>query len=189
MTSKFAAAIAGKLAHRPVIASLYGLEMLHPFLDSRAEIALGANVALSEVNQLIAECSAAARFLFINVDNCAGLAPDRRGVDHLSRLGAVGVLSTKSAVIQHANSLGMVTMQKIFVTDRSTLPRSINSIRQSRPHLTQLMPWPVLPRLPGPVLEQLGLFVAAGFVQTRADIEGALACGAVAVSTSDATLW
>lgn len=163
--------------------------MLDAFLASPAEVAIGANVALADVAQLAQACSEADRFLFLNVDNCAGLAQDRRGVDHVQRVGVTAILSTRASLVQHANSIGMITMQKVFVTDRSTLPRSINSIEHSKPDLTQLMPWPVLSRVPPEVLRQLGAFVAAGFVQNRDDVVEALQQGAAAVSTSESKLW
>lgn len=189
MTGISGARIAERLVRHPVIASLYGLDMLGSFLAGPGEVAIGANVALAEVDQLVGACSDSDRFLFVNADNCGGLAQDRRGIEHLRHLGVNGVLSTRGSLVQQANSLGMVTMQKVFVTDRSTLPRSVNSIQQSKPHFTQLMPWPVLSRLSREALDRLGPFVAAGFVQSRDDVAEALACGASAVSTSDSSLW
>ncbi|TKV02464.1 glycerol-3-phosphate responsive antiterminator, partial [Citrobacter sp. TBCS-14] len=42
---------------------------------------------------------------------------------------------------------GLVTMQKIFVTDRSTWLRSLKAVEQSEPDYVQLMPAQMLPLL------------------------------------------
>jgi glycerol uptake operon antiterminator len=83
----------------------------------------------------------------------------------------------------------MVTMQKVFVTDRSTWPRSVKALEQSDPNLVQLMPAPMLSHLPEADRKALPPIVTSGFVCNEADIRSALAHGAVAVSTSDRKLW
>ncbi len=63
-------------------------------------------------------------------------------------IGVTSLVSTRVATIQRANRAGMVTMQKVFVTDRSTWPRSVKALEQSDPNLVQLMPAPMLSHLP-----------------------------------------
>jgi glycerol uptake operon antiterminator len=177
------------LYRNPVVASLYGLQSVDRFLSSSAPIGLVANVSLGELAPLLGVLSAAGKFTFVNMDNSDGLAQDKAAVEYLRKIGCQGILSTRASVIQKANQLDMVTMQKVFVTDRSTLPRSINAIQQSRPHLVQLMPWPVIPYIPKAELAQLSPFIAAGFVSDQDDLVRAVNAGAKAVSTSDTALW
>lgn len=177
------------LHRNPVVAALYGVHSVDRFLSSSAPVGLVANVSLAELAPLLAVLSAAGKFAFVNIDSSDGLAQDRAAVEYLRKIGCQGVLSTRASVIQKANQLDMVTMQKVFVTDRSTLPRSINAIQQSRPHLVQLMPWPVIPYIPQAELAQLSPFIAAGFVRDQDELVRAVKAGAKAVSTSDVDLW
>ncbi|MDI9654700.1 glycerol-3-phosphate responsive antiterminator, partial [Burkholderia cenocepacia] len=85
-------------------------------------------------------------------------------------IGGASVVSTRVATIQRANRAGLITMQKVFVTDRSTWPRSVKAIEQSDPNLVQLMPAPMLAHLS-----------ESGRDDRRH--------GAVAVSTSDSAWW
>ncbi|WP_235507623.1 glycerol-3-phosphate responsive antiterminator [Agromyces sp. Root1464] len=178
-----------RLFRNPVVASLYGTESVEAFLAGPCQVAIAANVALPDLEGLVATLSSAGKFVFVNIDNSDGLAQDRGGVEYLRKIGAQGLITTRTMLIQKANQLGMVTMQKVFITDRSTLPRSTNAVRQNRPHLVQLMPWPVIPYIAQQDLAELTPYVAAGFVQSRNDVITALKGGAKAVSTSDVELW
>lgn len=178
-----------RLFRNPVIASLYGTDGLDAFLAGPCQVAIAANVALPDLEALVSKLSSAGKFVFVNIDNSDGLAQDRGGVEYLRKIGTPGLITTRTMLIQKANQLGMVTMQKVFVTDRSTLPRSTNAVRQNRPHLVQLMPWPVIPNIGQQELAELTPYVAAGFVQNRDDVIAALKVGAKAVSTSDVELW
>jgi glycerol uptake operon antiterminator len=177
------------LYRHPVIASLYGTESLSRFLAGACPVGIIAKVALPDMENLVSAVSAAGKFVFVNIDNCDGLAQDRGGVEYLRKIGTPGLITTRATLVQRANALGMVTMQKVFVTDRSNLPRSTNAVQQSKPHLVQLMPWAVIPALAAADLAELSPFVAAGFVKSQGDVVAALKAGAKAVSTSDFELW
>ena len=178
-----------KLYRHPVIASLYGTDALAEFLAGPCPVGIVANVALPDMENVVTRAVAAGKFVFVNIDNCDGLAQDRGGVEYLRKIGTPGLITTRTALIQRANALGMVTMQKVFVTDRSTLPRSVNAVQQSKPHLMQLMPWPVISSIGAGELAKLSPYVAAGFVTSTDDVVAAIKGGAKAVSTSDVALW
>lgn len=178
-----------QLFRHPVMASLYGVDALAQFLAGPCPVGIVANVALPDMENVVSRAAAAGKFIFVNIDNCDGLAQDRGGVEYLRKIGTPGLITTRTALIQRANALGMVTMQKVFVTDRSTLPRSVNAVQQSKPHLTQLMPWPVISSIPANELTQLSPYVAAGFITTTEDVVAAIKGGAKAVSSSDVALW
>ena len=178
-----------RLAHSPVIATLYGAEQLGAFLKSAAGIAIVANIELRRLQPVLAAIAEADKYAIVNIDSCDGLSQDRGGVDFLADVGAKGIVSTRVATIQRARRSGLLSVQKVFVTDRSTLPRSLNAIQQSEPNLVQLMPAPMLPHIPANYRKGMPPVVASGFVCNRASIVGALGHGAVAVSTSDQQLW
>lgn len=181
--------LAGMLARNPVIAAVFGVENVTGFLASECRVCLLANVALHELEGLIAILLAAGKFTFVNVDNCSGLGSDRGAIEYLKKIGTQGVVSTKTALIQRANAMGMVTIHKVFVTDRSNLPRSALAVEQSKPALVQIMPWPVVAVLEPGEIRALSPYIAAGFIKTAADVAAALREGATGVSTSSPELW
>lgn len=181
--------LGARLTRHPVIATLYGVEQVDAFVDSAAEVSIVANVELRKLQPMIATLTQAGKYLIVNIDSCEGLSQDKGGVDYLADIGVASLVSTRVATIQRANRAGMLTMQKVFVTDRSTWPRSVKALEQSDPNLVQIMPAPMLAHLPEADRKGLPPIVTSGFVCNQDDIRSALAHGAVAVSTSDRKLW
>ncbi|MDR3096726.1 MAG: glycerol-3-phosphate responsive antiterminator [Paraburkholderia sp.] len=181
--------LGGRLTRHPVIATLYGVEEIDCFMQSAAEVAIVANVDLRKLHRVVAALTKADKYVIVNIDSCDGLSQDKGGVEYLADIGVTSLVSTRVATIQRGNRAGLVTMQKVFVTDRSTWPRSVKALEQSDPNLVQLMPAPMLARLSAQDRKVLPPIVASGFVCNEADVLGILGGGAVAVSTSDTELW
>ncbi|WP_176045877.1 glycerol-3-phosphate responsive antiterminator [Burkholderia sp. BCC1644] len=181
--------LGARLARHPVIATLYGVEQADSFIDSEAEVGIVANVDLRRLQAVVAALARAGKFVIVNIDSCDGLSQDKGGVEYLADIGVASVVSTRVATIQRANRAGLITMQKVFVTDRSTWPRSVKAIEQSDPNLVQLMPAPMLAHLSEADRQALPPIVASGFVGNADDVRSARRHGAVAVSTSDSAWW
>ncbi|MGQ7936067.1 glycerol-3-phosphate responsive antiterminator [Paraburkholderia sp. D1E] len=181
--------LGARLTRHPVIATLFGVEQIDIFLKSAAEISIVANVELRKLHPVVAALTKAGKYVIVNIDSCDGLSQDKGGVEYLADIGVTSLVSTRVATIQRGNRAGLVTMQKVFVTDRSTWPRSVKALEQSDPNLVQLMPAPMLSHLSAQDRKALPPIVASGFVCNKGDVFDALKNGAVAVSTSDSELW
>ena len=141
------------------------------------------------LEDVVAELNAAGKLVFVNLDSTPGLGHDQGALAYLRLVGAVGVATTRAHLVERAPRLGLLSMQKVWITDRSNLTRTLDSVSRARPDLVQAMPAIVLQY----VEEQLRLlripYLAAGFVSSPPDVAAALRRGAVAVSTSDPQLW
>src|SRR5690625_1627408 len=172
-----------------VVASVVGHEPIAAFRESRSQVAVLASVELKDMAEIVARMRDGGKFFFLNIDSCRGLAQAKGALEYLRSLRVLGIVSTRTALVERAKALGQVTMQKVFVTDRSNLPRSVTSTAISKRDLLELMPWRVVPRIEESIRTELSPFVAAGFVQRRTDVSLALALGARAAATSDRALW
>lgn len=177
------------LARQPVIMAIYGIEQLKTALSSKAEVCIIANIDLIKLQPVIELLSKAGKYVIVNIDSCNGLSQDKGGIDYVAETGAMGLLSTRLQTVQRAKKCGLVTMQKIFVTDRSTWLRSLKAVEQSEPDYVQLMPAQMLPLLPQADRNVLPSIVASGFVCNEEHAQTALLHGAIAVSSSDSALW
>ena len=177
------------LARQPVIMAIYGIEQLKTALSSKAEVCIIANIDLIKLHPVIELLSKAGKYVIVNIDSCNGLSQDKGGIDYVAETGAMGLLSTRLQTVQRAKKCGLVTMQKIFVTDRSTWLRSLKAVEQSEPDYVQLMPAQMLPLLPQADRNVLPPIVASGFVCNEEHAQTALLHGAIAVSSSDSALW
>ncbi|WP_413595162.1 glycerol-3-phosphate responsive antiterminator [Citrobacter youngae] len=177
------------LARQPVIMAIYGIEQLKTALSSKAEACIIANIDLIKLHPVIELLSKAGKYVIVNIDSCNGLSQDKGGIDYVAETGAMGLLSTRLQTVQRAKKCGLVTMQKIFVTDRSTWLRSLKAVEQSEPDYVQLMPAQMLPLLSQADRNVLPPIVASGFVCNEEHAQTALLHGAIAVSSSDSALW
>ncbi|MCH2699170.1 glycerol-3-phosphate responsive antiterminator [Citrobacter sp. Cpo073] len=177
------------LARHPIIMAIYGIEQLKTALSSKAEVCIIANIDLIKLQPVIELLSKAGKYVIVNIDSCNGLSQDKGGSDYVAETGAMGLLSTRLQTVQRAKKCGLVTMQKIFVTDRSTWLRSLKAVEQSEPDYVQLMPAQMLPLLPQADRNVLPPIVASGFVCNEEHAQTALLHGAIAVSSSDSALW
>lgn len=177
------------LARQPVIMAIYGIEQLKTALSSKAEVCIIANIDLIKLHPVIELLSQAGKYVIVNIDSCNGLSQDKGGIDYVAETGAMGLLSTRLQTVQRAKKCGLVTMQKIFVTDRSTWLRSLKAVEQSEPDYVQLMPAQMLPLLSQADRNVLPPIVASGFVCNEEHAQTALLHGAIAVSSCDSALW
>lgn len=120
-----------QLACHPMIMAIYGIDQLKVALTSRAQVCIIANIDLIKLQPVITLLAKADKYVIVNIDSCNGLSQDKGGIDYIAETGAMGLLSTRLQTVQRAKKSGLVTMQKIFVTDRSTWLRSLHALEQS----------------------------------------------------------
>ncbi|MBO8191335.1 glycerol-3-phosphate responsive antiterminator [Streptomyces oryzae] len=173
----------------PIVASVVGAQNLKDFLTAPTSVCILASVPVGKLPQVVPALGRAGNTVFVNVDSSPGLAQDRGALEFLKHMGAAGVVSTRLSLIERGRPLGLLTMQKVFVTDRSNLARSLDAVARGLPDLVEIMPAPIVARMEPASLRAMSPHVAAGFVQTPEDITAALRMGAVAAATSDPRLW
>ncbi|MCF3119629.1 glycerol-3-phosphate responsive antiterminator [Streptomyces arenae] len=181
--------LATAFAEVPVVASIVGSQPLRQFLTAPAKVCILASFAVGQLPQVVPALRKAGKTVFVNVDSSPGLAQDRGALDFIKDMGASGVVSTRLALIEKGRPLGLLTAQKVFVTDRSNLRRSMDAISRGMPDLVEVMPAPIVARMTPQARRAMSPTVAAGFVETPADVAAALALGSVAAATSDHRLW
>ncbi|WP_233616631.1 glycerol-3-phosphate responsive antiterminator [Actinomadura harenae] len=181
--------LAASLREVPVIASVVGTQRVRGFMDAPANVCILASVPVGQLGGVLATLRGAEKTVFVNVDSCPGLAQDRGALEFLRDNGAQGAVSTRLSLVEKGHSLDLLTMMKVFVTDRSNLRRSLDAVGRGRPDLVEIMPAPIVARLDPEAKRLLSPYVAAGFVETERDAAAALALGAAAVATSDPRLW
>lgn len=177
------------LRDNPVIGTLFGEADLDQFCAGPTRFSFVANLSLARVSAVFERLSSTTTLPMLNVDSVQGLTANADGLEYLKGVGVPGIVSTHSQAVSRAADLGLLAVQKVFVTDRSNLRRAAATVKSSHAHFVQLMPWPVVPHLSPEFLRALGPFIVAGFVNTEDDIHAALRLGALAVSSSQKELW
>ena len=128
------------------------------------------------------------KFVFIHIDLADGIGKDRAGIDWLKKLGADGVISTRTQLIRAAHDSGLLAVQRFFILDSKGMHSISETIENTRPDLIEIMPG-VIPKALKAVAAHKIPVIAGGLIETKQEATAALSSGAIAVSTGKKELW
>ena len=128
--------------------------------------------------------------IFIHTDLVRGLSSDKEAAAFLAEhVKPAGIVSTRSAMIRAAKKENLLTIQRIFLIDTSSLQTAIRSIKENEPDAIEIMPG-IAPSIIPVLQEETGLpIIAAGLISSQEQIQAALEAGADAVSLSRTEFW
>lgn len=128
------------------------------------------------------------KFVFIHIDLADGIGKDRAGIDWLKKLGADGIISTRTQLIRAAHESGLLAVQRFFMLDSKGMHSVAETIENTRPDLIEIMPG-VIPKALKLFSHQAIPVIAGGLIETKQEATAALSSGAIAVSTGKKELW
>jgi len=181
------AAIIERLEASPVIAAVKD-KLFESALRSPADVIFLFGADIMTVEDRIRKAHDAGKFLFIHIDLTEGIGKDKAGLRFLSACGADGILSTKTSLIRLAKELQMVTVQRFFAYDSQGVESIDEVLRSSTPDIIEIMPG-VIDKIIRRFSSGSIPLIAGGLIETKAEVTGALRCGAIAVSTGKQELW
>ena len=128
--------------------------------------------------------------VFLHIDLTEGIASDSKGVRYVAkRIAPDGLISTRPQVLRFAKDEGMLTVQRLFLVDSSSLETGERMIGASRPDYMEVLPG-LAPKAIIYFYENIATpIIAGGMITSEDDIIQAITAGAIAVSTSKQELW
>lgn len=127
--------------------------------------------------------------LYIHIDFAEGLGRDMTGIQYLSKIGAAGIISTRSNLLRMAGDCGLKKVQRVFIMDSRSVETALESIRSVEPTMVEIMPG-LIPKVIGRFRAELHIpVVAAGLIENKEEAAAALEAGAAYVSTTKTNLW
>ncbi len=177
------------LAEAPVIAAAQSDAEFSAALSASPQVIFWLNANILSLPEYIAKAHACGKVILVHIDLAEGLGKDPAGVRFLHRLGADGLISTRSGLIRLAKESGLCAVQRFFMVDSHSMVTAQEAIRAAAPDLVELMPG-IAPKIverfrarcPIPV-------IAGGLIDSKEEILAALRAGAAAVSTGKRPLW
>jgi len=155
---------------------------------SEAEVLFHLGADIITVGDDIAAAKQNGKFVFIHIDLADGIGKDRTGIEWLKKLGADGVISTRTQLIRAAHDNGLLAVQRFFMLDSKGMHSVAETIENTRPDLIEIMPG-VIPKALKLFSRQEIPVIAGGLIETKQEVTAALSAGAVAVSTGRKELW
>lgn len=187
------AAFAARLQSQRLIAGVKEPGQVSRALAAGVRVIFYLTGAIYDVRDAVARKQAAApdALLFAHVDLLQGLGRDEAGMRFLAEeLNVDGILTTRRHLVQAAQEVGLLTVQRVFMLDSEGLRTALTVLKGSRPDAIEILPALVVPhiahRLPW---ETLPPAIAGGLVETEEELGRILATPVKAVSTSKEELW
>ena len=176
----------------PVIAAVRGERDLERALSADISLIFHLNASVLTLEGVLSRVHAAGKKLFVHIDLCEGIGRDSAGLALLSRMGADGIISTRTALVRSATDHGLLTVQRFFIVDSHSVATSFEAIDSAHPSMVELMPG-LIPKVITRFAERLEPLdipvIAGGMIENKSEIMAALGAGASAVSTARSELW
>ena len=174
---------------RRVAAAVRTEEDFTEALESKVEVIFMQYSSILTVEDLIPRCHEAGKKIFIHMDFTDGIGKDRAGLEYLKKLGADGILTTKTSMIRLARELGLATVQRFFIVDSQSVDTAVESIRIAKPEMVEIMPGVVVKKIREFAERVNTPILVGGLLEFREEVDAALDAGATAVSTACRYLW
>ncbi len=179
-----------RLQNKPVIAAVRSEKDLESAATSPAAAVFLLCGSLMSLPAMVERVHRMGKLVFVHLDLTEGLGRDNAAVDWCSlALRPDGVISTRPQLLRYAHSLGLMTIQRLFLMDSESLQNGLRLLKSNPPDLVEVLPG-LVPKAISRLRESLQLpVIAGGMVTQEEDLRRALGAGACAVSTSDRALW
>ena len=175
------------LEDNPVIAAISD-DKWESALQSPVQVLFYLSANLLSVKERIAQAHAAGKFVMVHIDLAEGIGKDSSGIMYLTNCGADGIISTRANMIRQAKNHGLIAIQRVFALDSKGMDSIDEMIRNSNPHLIEIMPGVVEKAILRYSSGKIPV-IAGGLIETKAEVTSALRCGAIAASTGMKELW
>ena len=178
------------LEDSPVIAAIKDEHGLKECLKSDIRVVFILYGDICNISSIVRRIHEAGRFAVVHVDLIAGLAGKEVAVDFIrNTTEADGIISTRPNLIRRAKELGLFAILRVFVIDSMALDNIARETAMVTPDVIEILPG-VMPKIIRRLAASVRVpIVAGGLISDKEDIVGALAAGALAVSSTNAALW
>lgn len=172
-----------------IIAAVRSSEELNEALKSDVGMIFMLAPNIDDINVQAKLVHDAGKKFFIHIDLAEGIGKDEYGIRFAKKLGVDGIISTRTNIIKMASRVGVSTVQRFFIVDSHSVDTSIEAAKQSKADMIEIMPGTVA-KVIKRMKEKLEMpIVAGGLVETYAEFDEAISCGAAAVSTGKKEFW
>lgn len=179
------------VADNPVIAAVKDLDGLKECLrieEIRIVFILFGDVCT--IGDIVSYVKDAGKAAMVHLDLIAGLSAKEISVDFIKKnTQADGIITTKPALIKRARELSLYTVLRYFLIDSMAFENILHQQGSAKPDLIEVLPG-VMPKVIKKICQATQTpIIAGGLIDDKEDVMGALSAGAMAVSTTNRSVW
>src|SRR5579885_3496681 len=158
----------------PVAAAIKSTEEMELALASDALLLFVLKGDAFQLAPFVERAHELAKGVVVHIDLMGGVGKDRAGIQYLRQIDVDAIITSRSQLVTSGKAEGMLTIQRLLLTDDAALETGMRTISRSTPDLVEVLPGP---------------FIAGGFIRTPADVANVLAAGGILSSSSAHNLW
>ncbi|TQR20369.1 glycerol-3-phosphate responsive antiterminator [Psychrobacillus vulpis] len=173
-----------------MIASVTNEEDLKYALESKANIVFLLTGNLMTITNYISQLKKAGKYVFVHLDFIDGISNSKNALTFVAEnWKPTGIITTKSHIVKIANEIGLKTIQRIFLLDRSAVSKGIEMVNSCRPNAVEVLPG-IMPKIIDQLSTELEFpIIAGGLIDDISEVHQALKSGALAVSSGNPEMW
>ncbi|KAB2332152.1 glycerol-3-phosphate responsive antiterminator [Cytobacillus depressus] len=128
--------------------------------------------------------------VFVHIEKIGGLSMNDEGIDFIANyVQPLGIVSTKPNMVAKAKKRKLMAVQRVFMIDTEVYDYVLHSLDQNTPDIIEIMP-SRLSHVIRDLSKQLKIpLITGGLLSEKAHAMEVLACGAIAITTSNTDIW
>ena len=183
-----------KIEINPIIAAVKDDNGLATALTEDVEIIFVLYGDICTIPTIVKKIKNAGKVAMVHVDLITGLNNSKDVcLDFIkNNTEADGIITTKSNLIAHARELELNTVLRYFILDSLALQNIEKQAKSSgiKPDIIEFLPGIVLPKMIRRINKVSRVpIIAGGLIADKEDVMNALEAGALAISTTNETVW
>jgi len=179
-----------KMKNNPIIAGVKDEKNLDDALNSDCEIVFLLCGSIFNLKDIVKRVKEREKMIFIHIDLLDGFSKDATALRYIAEeIKPDGIISTKNSQLKTAKSLGMLTVQRIFIIDSLSIDSAVKASQMINPDAIEIMPG-IMPRITKQLSTSLDVpVIVGGLVSEKEEVNNAIRSGALGVSTSSKEIW
>ena len=128
--------------------------------------------------------------LYIHIDSIDGFSKDTWGLEYIIKnIHPDGIITEKDNLIKLSKSMGIFTIQRLFVVNSNSMEDAIESIKKTRPNAVEILPG-IMPKIVKKIITDTSMpVISSGLISDKEDLDSIIKAGAIAICTSKSNIW
>ncbi len=179
-----------KMKSNPVIAGVKDENNFDSALNSECEIIFLLCGSIFNLKDFVSRAKEKNKIIFIHIDLVDGFSKDATALRYIcDEIKPDGIISTKNNLLKTASSLGLLTVQRVFIIDSLSIDTAVKASQMINPDAIEIMPG-IMPGITKKLSSELDVpVIVGGLISEREEVKNAIESGALGVSASSKSIW
>lgn len=178
------------LEEHPIIAAIKNDEQLDKCMNSDCKIVFVLYGSVNTISDITARLKEAGKSVFVHIDLIDGLSPREATVEFVAKeVCPDGVISTRLPLIKCARSYNLITVMRIFMIDSLAMASVERFYKEDCVDFIEILPG-LMPKVIKTIKKKTKKpVIAGGLISDKEDIVTALRAEAIAISSTNESVW